>query len=66
VDQEVNLISFPDGEAQVRRLNEDTFELAASDPGHFLKTNESLIINNGDFKITLKPYETVFFEKHFV
>ena len=65
VDKDVNLRSLPEGNAQVRRLNEDTFELAASNPSRFLKTNQPLIIKNGTIRFTLKPYETVFIEKHF-
>ncbi len=66
VEKEVNLTSLPDGEARVRRLNEDTFDLAASNPSLFLNTNEPLLIQNEAAAISLKPYETVFIETQFV
>ena len=64
VKNELRLENLPDGSAVLRRLNEDTFDQATSDPGGFLKSNGTLSIRGGTADITFKPYETVFIELH--
>jgi hypothetical protein len=60
--QRVRLGSLPEGQAWLRRLNEDTMAVAASDPDAYLKLSESVAIAAGAAEITLKPYETAFME----
>jgi hypothetical protein len=60
--QEVRFTSLPDGSALLRRLNEDSMVLAASDPDAFLRPSESLDIHAGEATHVLKPYETAFLE----
>jgi hypothetical protein len=60
--QEVQMLSMPEGDARLRRLNEDTMEIAAFDPDAFWEQSESLHIHHGETVWSLKPYETVFME----
>jgi len=60
--QEVHLSPAPEGEATVRRLNEDTMAAASTDPASFVQQSETLAVNAGQVVHTLKPYETAFFE----
>jgi hypothetical protein len=60
--QAVRLSSLPDGRASLRRLNEDTMALAASDPDAFLGLSFSLDIHGGEAVYVLLPYETAFLE----
>jgi hypothetical protein len=52
---------LPGGEAEVTRLNDNSFDLAASNPVGFIKSSRYLPIENGSIVMDLLPYETVFF-----
>ena len=60
--QEVQLLYLPAGDARLRRLNEDTMEIAASNPDAFWGRSESVHIHHGKTAWRLMPYETVFME----
>jgi hypothetical protein len=60
--QEVRLSPLPDGGGTIRRLNEDTFTLAASNPEVFLTRSEPLAVQARRAAVMLKPYETAFCE----
>lgn len=61
--QEVVISPLPDGGGVVRRLNEDTFMLAAQDAGGFLKqAAEPCTVSAGQVTLNLRPYETTFAE----
>ena len=56
------LSGFPDGQVFIRRLNENSFDLAASNPAGFLESTQQLQIVNGTMELSLLPYETVFID----
>jgi len=60
--QEVQFSCLPDGEAMIKRLNEDSMDLAVSDPDSFLKRSEPFPVHRGEAVFTMKPYETVLLE----
>jgi hypothetical protein len=60
--QEVHLSPVPEGEASVRRLNEDTMAVASADPDAFRQQSDSVAVRGARAVHTLKPYETAFFE----
>jgi len=60
--QEVQLSSFPDGDAVLMQLNEITMPLAAVDPDEKLRNTLRLTIRAGRTTHIFKPYESVFLE----
>jgi hypothetical protein len=60
--QEVHLSPVPEGEASVRRLNEDTMAVASAAPDAFRQQSDSVAVRGARAVHTLKPYETAFFE----
>jgi hypothetical protein len=60
--QQIYLRSLPEGAVTLRRLNEDTMMIAASDPDTFEKLSEAVASDTGALLLNLKPYETAFVE----
>jgi len=60
--QRVRIGPLPDGEAILRRLNQDGMALATTDPDAFLKLSGSIVIHAGEAVHILEPYETAFLE----
>ena len=60
--QRVRIGPLPDGEAILRRLNQDGMALATADPDAFLKLSGSTVIHAGEAVHILEPYETAFLE----
>jgi hypothetical protein len=58
----VRIGPLPDGEAILRRLNQDGMALATADPDAFLKLSGSTVIHAGEAVHILEPYETAFLE----
>jgi hypothetical protein len=58
--EEVQLSALPSGKGSLRRLNEDTFAAAVSDPDAFLNMSETVDIDTGEALLRLRAYETAF------
>jgi hypothetical protein len=62
--QSVRIGSLPVGEATLRRLNQDSMALAASDYDTFLKSSAPIQIHSGVAIHRFEPYEITFMEIH--
>jgi hypothetical protein len=60
--QKVRLSSLPQGEAYLRRLNENAMAIAATGPESFLNLVEPHKTQSGETILTLKAYATIFLE----